>query len=201
MLKVICVLIVLTGASYSFANDISEAQDDKSVSWYLSLGQVNFDSPVALQEGVEDDAFYWKLGAEYQENNFIIGGGLSSFSYSDNESFSQEVEDAFGDRSTEDSSANAYNLYVEGGYQFEFGPGFSLAILAGIELVLSSERSIDFCSDCNEEDIDLESGLYLAPRIAYQFSNNIFVSGTYQQHIQGDVENSVFLSIGYLYDI
>ena len=203
MARLIYILIAVLYTNTCIAMEAKEPKvvDPGSIVWSFSVGQVNFDSPVAVQEGIEDDALYWKLGVEYQENNYIIGGGFSIFSYSDDESFSQLVEDVFGDTSREESSAEAFNLFVEGGYKFDLGSGFSLALLAGFEAVLSSERSIDFCSDCIEEDIDIESGFYVAPRITYQFSNNIVVSGTFQQHLQGDVENSVFFTIGYLYDI
>ncbi len=155
----------------------------------FSIGRVSFDEEVATEEGVEDSATYWRLGWQRQSGQALFGAGISGYLYSDDEGFDQYVEDSSGDEFTADSSAVAINMYFEGGYSHNLNENISLEILGGLEQVLSSERSIPNCSNCREEDIDLNAGLYVTPRIRFSTDGSFSFSMAYHQYLNGDTEN------------
>ena len=163
---------------------------------YIAVGLTGLDDDAALEEGVDDSLFSVKLGVEMYRSAWVLGGGFSVFFYDDNEEFKQAVEDIGGDVSTEDSSAMATNLFVESGYRHVFAENVFADLLAGYEYVVSSERSISNCRDCFEEDIEISSGFYLAPRFQFKKENGVTISLIYQQHLSGDVDNSIMLAVG-----
>ncbi len=204
MKKFLLMFSTLLFSSEVFSNQINvvnlEEINDYTHSVYISLGEVNFDSEIANLERVKDSATYLKLGYEGKNNQLIYGGGLSGFFYSDRNRFNQLTEDPFGDISRQSSSAEAFNLYFEGGYSYQFSHYWSFDMLFGHELVLSSERSISNCSNCFSEDIDIDSGLYFIPRIKLlPNDSNLIWSLSYQYYLSGDVENAAYLTLGYKY--
>ncbi len=168
-------------------------------SWYVSLGEISFDSEVASQEGVKDTATYFRAAWEGQSNAILYAVGLSGYFYSDRQSFSQTVEDSSGSISTERSSAEAVNLYFEGGYSHSLSKNLSAEILGGYELVLQSERSISYCSNCSSSDIDIDGGLYTTPRIKFTADNGFTLALSYHVYLSGDVENAASISLGWSY--
>lgn len=167
--------------------------------WYLSIGEVSFDEAVALREGVEDTAVLVRAAWEGQTNAFVYGAGLSMFFYDDKQSFEQYVEGGGGGVRSADSSASAYNLFLEGGYSHTLNPRVNLEVLGGVELTLSSERSIGYCSNCYEEDIDIESGPYVMPRVRFSTAGSFSFFLAYQQYLSGDVENAVSANFSWRY--
>lgn len=184
-------LILSVSSVGVFAEDQSQPHyPEISNGFFVSAGQVSFDSKTAQEEGVSDSATYWRLGWEGQRDAFVYGAGLSGYMYSDKEDFEQDIESRYGgDRDTADSSAIAINLFAEGGYSHAFNENVALEILGGLEQVLSSERSIGNCSNCYEEDIDINGGLYIAPRIRFSTGDMFSFLLEYHSYFGGDVEN------------
>lgn len=166
---------------------------------YLSLGQVNLDAAVALQEGIKDSATYIRFAWEGQKNQLLYGAGISGYLYSDRREFDQVVEDNFGNVSTAGSDADAFNLFFEGGYRYETSKNISLDILGGYELVMESERAIPNCIDCATSDINIEGGLYFTPRLTFVANNGLLLAASYHQYLSGDVENAISVTIGMRY--
>lgn len=167
---------------------------------YLSAGEVALDSKIADSEGVGDKPTYVRFAWEAQKHTGIFGAGMSIFMYSDHESFSQRVERNYGGgRSTESSSAEAVNLYGEGGYSHQATDNVYFDILGGYELVLQSERSISYCSDCYSEDIDVDSGLYITPRMKVIADNGFTFLLAYHHYLSGDAEQGLSVGLGYTF--
>ncbi len=165
--------------------------------WYLSLGQASIDTKIATQQGVKNSSTYIRLGWEGQNKKFVYGAGMSGFLYSDREKFSQTVrENIGGNVRSASSSADAFNLYGEAGYNHWFTNHINLGILGGYEWVLQSERGIANCTDCRSEDIDISSGLYLYPRLMFRTGKGFGLTLGYHHYLTGDVRNAISISAG-----
>lgn len=196
---VLIIMSALCGFSAVVQANTEQVTTDQDSTWYLAVGRVSLDEKAAASEAVKDDANYFRLGWQRRSDAFVFGLGLSSYIYKDRAGFSQEVEDYFGDVSTEDSSATSFNLFGELGYSHPLSSMVRLELVTGFELVLSSERSINNCSDCYSEDIDLDSGAYIMPRVLLQTEKGFTAGLAYQHFINGDVEKGPSLVLGWSY--
>ena len=178
-----------------FANN-AIGEEAKKSHLYFEFGKASFDAINAEQEGIKDSGQYFRLGYEAQHKLLVFGGGMSGFGYSDNNSFKQRVEDQFGNRSTESSSADSFNLYGEAGLSYSPVRFVSLDLMLGKEMILQSSRGIGSCSGCDNEDIDMNVGLHSKSRIKFIFPNGFIASLSYQQFFDGDADSIVGLSIG-----
>jgi hypothetical protein len=179
---------------------LEDSQEDRSSyeqSFYGSFGQVGFDSEVAKRQGVEDSATFLKLGYEKQKEQALYSLGLNIFFYSDQKNFDVDVVDNFGNRSTLESSANAYSLFLEGGYSYQLNELWSFDALIGGEFIFSSSRSVASCSDCPSDDIDIDSGFYVAPKFKVVTDNNFVFAIGYQLYLSGDTKTAPHLTLGY----
>ena len=161
----------------------------------FAFGRVSIDSVAAGKENIKDSGSYIRLGAESIPKPWFFGGGISGIFYSDKVGFSQTVKDQYGTISNAKSSASSTNLFGEAGYSYSLADHFKVELLAGYEFVLSSSRSIDNCTDCASQDIKIDAGLYLTPRIKLAI-DNYSISLSVQQFLTGDVKNALFLGLG-----
>ena len=165
--------------------------------YYLGLGRVSFDSKEAFAEGVDSDATSIRLAWERTQGAFAFALGMSGFMYSDNEKFSQQVKEQFGgDVSTRSSSADAFSIFGELGYNKNFNEYVHFSVFGGYEQVITSERGIASCTDCYSEDIDIDAGLYVYPRMLFNRDNGFGVSLGYQKYLTGDVEGGFLITFG-----
>lgn len=166
--------------------------------WYLTLGNVNFDSTIARREGIEDQANYIQLGIEVYRNGLIFGGGISGYFYKDRYRFNQAVQNTqTGSQSSASSTADSVNFYGEIGYRFKVNQILHFDLLAGLEHVLQSSRGIVDCVDCYSEDIDVSGGIYAKPQIRLTPSEHFSIEAGIHQYIATDVQNALVLSLGY----
>ena len=176
---------------------VEDFRGEQRSGWYLSGGFINIDETVAVNEAIDDSAFYLNGGWEGHKGNFAYSVGASGYFLSDNDSFSQEVEDAFGNRSTASSDANAFGLFGELGYNYGFESGDkAFEIMAGAEAIWA-DRGIANCSNCYSEDIDLSSGLYIKPRFRFYNENGFIFSVGYHHYLSGDLDNGFSLSFSW----
>jgi hypothetical protein len=171
---------------------------DEATGWSFSIGNTSFDSQTALEEGIDDSAFSFDFAYTGYKENFIYAVGMSGMLLSDNESFSQGVTGGFGGGySTASSSANAFGFFGEVGYSHVLESGnVSFDLLGGLE-VIWSERSIANCSNCYSEDIDLDSGLYLKPRVTFYKDSGFAFSIAYQKYLSADLEGGISLNFAW----
>ncbi|WKD49828.1 hypothetical protein [Microbulbifer spongiae] len=195
-MKTILGLALVFGSSFA----IAEQQDVQSQwSFSANLSQVNLDSKQAALEGVGDSAWSIDVSANYIQNNWISSFGLGYLGYDDEQEFSQVVEGTGlfndGDISVNDSSASAVTAFVATGYQWQFvEQGMSVITQAGYTHLFASERGIDNCSNCYDEDIEIDGGIYA--KVSAQKDFESFSLGLYfQQYLTGDIENATGLLI------
>lgn len=173
----------------------------RQTGWSFSghVDHVNIDKEAAAEPDayVKDTATAVGAAAEYyssdSENTLSLGASI--LFYRDNAEFSQYVRDWYGG-GYEDSDANAFMLFAEYGPKYRFGRdnmSFFL-VKGGISGILASERGISNCSNCYEEDIEIDGGAYGVVGIG-QTLGSLDISLQFQQYFSGDLDNSLRLKI------
>ncbi|MDF2178279.1 hypothetical protein P2G88_08450 [Aliiglaciecola sp. CAU 1673] len=157
----------------------------------------NLDSDTAKQEGVDSSAYSLGFTADYYSNVWVTSLGLDILFYDDNASFRQQVEGTGwlnnGDRSTENSDANAVVASIAFGHQWKFAEENSVAatLQGGYAHVFASERGISNCSNCYSEDIDIDGGMFIQATVEKDVGG--WAIGAYvQQFLTGDGLNNSF---------
>ncbi|WP_440875128.1 outer membrane beta-barrel protein [Thalassotalea sp. PLHSN55] len=191
-ISVIC-LLICSSSSLAFQQRTAYINHSGVMA---SVGVVNLNKQVAADNFVEDSATYWKLGWEQQKNSWLLGLGISGYLYNDQAEFTQLTESLIGDTKEETSKANAFNVYVESGYNFRVDKRLNLAFLVGYEHAIKSDRSIDSCDDCYAQDIEINAGVYAHPRATYAWSRNWYSSLGYNAYFDDDIKNSLYLTVG-----
>lgn len=196
MKKLLMTAVIACTAVSGFATAEEQTSVAKtSHGFMLGVGNASFTETSAVDNYIDDSALSIRLGYEYRTGDYLFGAGFSGFIYDDSASFSQTVIDQYGNISTADSSSDAINLYIEGGYEYPLNEYFYAGFLGGYEQVLSSSRAISNCSDCASSDINIDAGFYINPRLTVILDSFYFSLG-YQHYLNGDVENNIMLSVG-----
>lgn len=201
--------LVLPGLLSFLLATVANAQDpsnngpfDPSGTWAVGGGieQVKFDRQQAAQEFIEDSATAIYFEGEYFFNRlFSTSFGMGFYSYDDNAAFSEWVEDWTGDDDYTSSDASGVPVYAEAGYKQFFGADGRtyVTVRGGLSLMLASERSISNCSDCYEEDIDIEGGGYGAVGAGVRLGNSFLLGVHYKHFFSGDIDRATGLNLSY----
>lgn len=191
-------LLTLTALALFSGNALSQEESD-TVRYYspdewsynIGLSTMNFDSDTALSEGIEDSAIAIVFGANYRSNSWVTSIDADFILYDDNAEFSQLVigEGLFndGDVSTESSEATALAVSLSSGYEWLFGQEkrASAILQGGFTGVFASERSIANCSNCGSQDIDIEGGVFIGGKLAYNMER-FSIGVNLRQYVSGD---------------
>ncbi|WP_448563389.1 hypothetical protein [Thalassotalea ganghwensis] len=186
-----------------YANEPMEIQEDEqgSWSWSISVNTNRFDESVK-SEGIEESATGFSIDLDYIKNQWITTLSASYLSYDDNASFKQEVVGTGwankGDRSTKSSDASGLLIGVASGMAQYYGENQDIAVYGqgGIDIMTRSERTIPGCSNCSEQDIDLDGGVFVKggiKKVSQGFNMGLYV----KYYLTGDgLNSSVGLSFG-----
>ncbi len=172
-------------------------------SWQANgtISTINIDSDRALQEGVEDSALQIGFYADYLQNSWVSTIGASFIIYQDDREFEQTVIGKGlyndGDIYIESSDANAMLIHLATGYRWTFGEAQKLDFITqgGFSFSALSERSIDYCSNCYSEDIELDGGAFIKARLSHS-SESVRFGLMVQQFISGDFDTVIGFEIG-----
>lgn len=205
----VCLALTAFLTTNSHAQEPSETDisaPDLTGRWLytFTLDNVSIDPAAAASPSarVDDSALNLGLEGEYFFNDkFSMSLGFSFLSYDDKRPIVQPTVDQDGRRENSKSDASAIPLYTELGYKHFFAGQTNTYITAraGLSALLFSERNIAYCTDCNEEDIDINGGLYGAVGAGVLFGESWGMGLIYKNYFSGDLENSlgVTLSFGY----
>lgn len=128
---------------------------------------------------LQDSAFQYSLGA-----------GLSIGK--DEESFSQQVSQGFGDGEEHDSSILGFSGFADIGHSAEFFE--KVRSYAGVGAsYFSIERQIPNCADCEREEIDLPIAPYAKLGVEYCSSKHC-LQLNYRQFISTEFVSGIFIS-------
>lgn len=168
-----------------------QAEQPGSWGWSGHMDHMTFDDEQAWDQGIDKNAFALGFAAEYATaSDNILSLGMSFIFYNDNDEFAQYVEDNWGDVDYEESSASAISVFAEYGPRYRFGADnlSFFTVRGGVSGVFLSERSIDYCSNCYSEDIDIDGGFYGVLGIGRSTSHVDF-SLQFQPYFTGDIDN------------
>lgn len=201
-LKSLSFAISMSAASLSLADKATDTPAHTG-QWTFEgmINHVSLDEAAAAKGGVEDSAFSLGILANYEQSMWMTTLQGEIVFYDDRESFDEAVRSNFDDYSVETSSASA--LLVGGA----FGPikyfknsddSLNQAAIygqLGFNAVLSSERSIDNCRNCTEEDIDINGGAFFRAGAKYNFSP-VSLGLSYSVYLSGDLDSITSFTIG-----
>lgn len=193
-------LIALSSTANAVDTQPQESYPHQQSLMYLSVGTIGIDKKLAGVEKIGDSATTFRFGYESQTGNFVWGAGLSGLFYDDKAKINVDLENiSTGKRKNENSDATAYGIYGELGYRHSFNEKVAATFVGGYDLTLSSERGFANCSNCPSEDINVDAGLFIAPRVDFQFTDNFLMQLSYQNYLSGDLSSGLMLTFAYSY--
>ena len=171
----------------------AQSQDSGGWSWSAHIANLNMDSKVAEEQGVNDSIFVLGAAAEryFTGSDFTFSLGLDLLLFDDKDGFSNQTT---GGRKS--SSASGGMLFAEYGTKINFGENHQnfVEARAGYSGLLSASRSISYCDGCDSEDIEFDGGTYGLLGVGHSFTS--FDLGLqFQQYFSGDLDNSLRLKI------
>ena len=159
--------------------------------WGVSLQTMSIDADVAANNYIGDSMQSASLFWQGKKSNLLIGAGFGILIMDDYGSYEVDVIEIGGGDDTKKAEAGGFNLYVEAGYRHLIEK-LNLDLLVGVEKI-NADRSVDNCSNCPEEDIDIKAGMYFKPRIGYQFNDKFWMDVSYSSYLGGDISNNIGL--------
>lgn len=191
-------LLAATSLAAAPYNNNPNNADYTGWSWSGHVDHVTIDSKAAAEQWIEDSATAIGGAAEYYssktENTLVLGASV--LLYRDNAEFAQYVEDYWGDVDYTESDATAFMLFAEYGPKYRFGQDNMsfFTVRGGVSGILASERGISNCSNCYEEDIEIDGGVYGVLGIG-QTLGSLDLSLQFQQYLSGDLDNTIRLKL------
>ena len=161
-----------------------------STSWEFggSVASLSIDSESAGKEGVKDTAFTLQLFADYQyKSKWLTTLGADFVGYSDNEGFTNNTTGG-----VMSSNASGFLLAGSTGPMWRFGDDKQVITFTqlGMSSMMSSERNISNCSNCDVEEIDIDAGGFIRVGALYNFEH-VAIGATIHHYLSGDLDNSI----------
>jgi len=207
--SILCVFImcIMTGNVIAQETQNSEPEPEPKNIGYtgwtlgLNLSYVTLDEVAATKQKVGDEAYSLDISASFYVTPwYAVTAGFNALNFDDSAGFSQTVvvSDVFGSEvETVDSDASGIMVYGEMNYIAKRSV-LPVHLKAGVGFgsIVRSERSIDDCEDCREEDINLSGGAY-ATASAYRgfYDDRINIGLNARQYFGGDIKNTVSLTL------
>ncbi|HSX84746.1 MAG TPA: outer membrane beta-barrel protein [Cellvibrio sp.] len=177
----------------------SNGSFDPSGTWAFNFGveQVSFDKEQAYQEFIDDSATALNIEGEYFfRSHYSVTLGIQFLPYDDEGTFSQDTTGGY-----KSSDASGMPIYGELGYKRFFGPSEKTYVTAraGMSVMVASDRSISNCSNCYEEDIDIDGGFYGLLGAGVRLGQAWTLGVHYKSYFSGDIDNAVGIAVSYGY--
>ncbi len=193
-----CLLISATALAQS------EEGPEKKVAFGfgINMGLDMVDPLVTSTEGISDNGFTW-LDMSIRMNvmkYFNANAGFTLSRFKDKLPFTQAV--TFSSGSLSGLPSNSKSRIVAGGFYYSLG--VSVPIKSQLHWMgafgsrsFSATRKITSCTDCNEVDLNVESGNYLQTGLALIKADDITteVHLLYSHYLGGDFQNTITLGI------
>lgn len=199
--RIVSLFVFVSAVVFSntaFAQFRTQSQGEWEFSGYF--GGLTINSEVAGSEEalIDDSAIYFGVAVDYVQDIWILSASLDYLRYDDLDPFTQATS-ASGSDDVEviESTADATVLGFALGPKWDDNDqGVLLYGQLGYSFVLGSERGIDFCTDCTEEEIDIEGGVFGKFGVIKSFSRVSF--GAHYTRYFGDegLENAFHVSVG-----
>ncbi len=174
----------------------------------LRAKEYKLESEAALQQGVHQYAPALGLHLEYNipSSSLYIGTGFNFIRYEDEDPFFVRTYRGFGRFSIEESEARAGSGYLELGQRFGlFSDRVYIGLKVGYEEMAYSNRYIDLCRNCYEEDIEIDAGTYFGGGIGirlFEFDGGqgLFLDVNYVEYTDdSNIENASSLQLSWVF--
>lgn len=167
----------------------------------VSVERVSMDEEVTASQWVEPDANAIMFEAEYYLNqNWSTVVGLGYLQYDDLNGFSQLTESIYGgDVDSSGSTASALPLVFDFGYTrfTDSNVPFYYTLRGGTTYLLASERSIENCTDCYSEDIEIDGGVFAQAGFGFNPARWLTIGLYYKSYFSGDIEDSIGIKFAF----
>jgi hypothetical protein len=196
-ISAILFLILVSSNSMAISNS-----DDKASKFFQSssagllLGSVSIDSAIAQTNQIGDSFSYLGGYWQGQHDSILMGVGASFALVDDKDPNFYTVQNDDGSTGVEKAEAFGMMFNFEAGYRYKALANLNVDILAGYEL-LAADRSVSNCADCPVEDIDVDMGLYLKPRISFTPTKSWTIEAAYSKYLGGDALSNLSLGLGF----
>lgn len=172
---------------------------DPARTWAFTFGveQIAFDKEQAQREFIDDSATALILEGEYFfHSHYSLTLGFAFLPYDDDASFSQDTTGGY-----KNSDASGMPVYGELGYKRFLGANAKTYITAraGVSAMVASERSISNCSNCYEEDIDIDGGVYAMLGAGVRLGQAWALGVHYKSYFSGDIDSAAGVVLSYAY--
>lgn len=157
--------------------------------WRLSADQLVFDSNKTLTACVEDSSVGLRLAIDIKRGAMVGGFGMYIGSLDDSNSFTQAIEDQHGKTSEANSAVSALSFFGELGASYQVHNSAYAELVAGYQ-TMSVDRSI---SNCESQDIPLDGGLYLKPRVKIALGEKYILSASYLSYFSDDITSGLVI--------
>jgi hypothetical protein len=161
-------------------------------SWGFSLQTMSIDEKVAASNLIDDSMQSVNVYWQGKKSNLLVAAGIGLLMMDDNGSYDVDVMTYNGRRDSREAEAGGISFFIEGGYRHAIEK-LNFDVLVGMEQI-RADRSVDNCSNCPDEDIDIDAGLYFKPRIGYQFTDMFWMDLSYSSYVNGDISNNIGLA-------
>jgi len=193
----------LLPASAFCQNMLSSSDINMAHKWQVNVAyeEVNINQQVADHELIDSSAQSITLDGEYFFDPHVSTAiGIGLLSYDDNNAFTQQTQSVWSnDVSNSSSTAQGVPMYLDVGYtQYsETSVPVYFTARGGFGVMLQSDRSIDNCSDCYSENIDVRDGAYALVGVGVNLFSSFNLGVYYRKYISGDLEDSVGLRLSF----
>jgi len=204
----IFVLVFVMSNVFAQTTENSETEEEfELLGWTggISLNSFTFDKEAATKQKIGEKATAIDVFASYYiSERFAASAGIGFLQFDDQDAFTEEViaTSAFSsERDTAKSNASGMLAFGEF-YYLVANASLPVQLKAGVGFgsVVSGDRSIDKCSDCKKEDIDIKGGAYGTVAAYRGFKDNTFNIGlSGRQFLSGDIKNAFGLWFEYIY--
>lgn len=205
VVKGLIATVTLATASTSFAQDTSNEYVERTWTGGLGLTYFALDTAAAESQKIGDTAYSLDFFANYNISSQLVATlGLGLARLDDKAEFSQQVlVTSLFDTEVETVSSDAKGIHLYTELQYVLPPFTPLDLQfrggAGYGVIGYTDRSIDDCSDCREEDIDLKGGAYVTAGIFREVWSEQFKFGlNLRQYVSSDIKSSAILWFEYI---
>jgi hypothetical protein len=150
----------------------------------------SIDSGAALREGVGERGWGFLAGGAYRLSpNLALGAELGGQYVKDEDVFTQQTT---GGRRSSTTTLIEFAPYL--GVRLPAGDRLQIGVNGGYG-VLFARRTIENCSNCFTEDLDLDGGLYVEPMLLFGARDSLQFGATFRLYLGGDLKNYIGIRV------
>jgi hypothetical protein len=193
--------LFLPNDCYSQENNISVTEPATGGIFYLGIPYSFFDQNTAESEGIRSESFGFTLGMSgLFYSHFLIGLEYGGDLPVDKRKFTNQTTVGELESAVYINQFSIYTGLKSPGLALSEGSESQLFgnLYVGNMWAFSEARSISDCIDCDEEDIEINGGVYIEPEIYYVFAN-LGLGVGYRYFFNSDYQRKISLKLSFVF--